>query len=280
MSGQVDGSATGNPAAAPAAQPSALPGAATATPEPQPDTKDATGRRTCPDSEDNTDIVIFNLTSRMTKEKLETFLQGAVPQRATRVFKPPQKPHAFVTFETGAEAAQARALLHGMELEGSSLEVKPGAKRKRGGVAAGNGEKEAKKPKFNTADESTVDLSDWVKLTQGAAYPRSIQDIVTPLWEMPYETALFRKESEMRKVALQVRDSTLEPLAASSTTNCALPAGARLDPLTHSLTHSLTHFALRAWRLARAFSSSSSTDRSGASAATCTTKRRATGNRS
>lgn len=97
---------------------------------------------------------------------------------------------AFVTFKNEDERDKAMKMVHGMQWKGQVLAVrlaKPKAdpilrKRKQQGEGEGAGQPSAKRPEAGDKEE-----------------PLSVQiaNVVTPLWNVPYEEQLKRKEEEV-----------------------------------------------------------------------------------
>uniref|UniRef100_F6S9Y2 tRNA (uracil(54)-C(5))-methyltransferase n=1 Tax=Monodelphis domestica TaxID=13616 RepID=F6S9Y2_MONDO len=106
------------------------------------------------------------------------------------------RPFAFVTFKSQEERDRAMKVLHGALWKGRCLSIrlaKPKAdpmakKRKREGEEGGPAE--AKRPAPGAAEPSSVE----------EPIAKQIADVVTPLWTLPYEEQLERKQQECEQV--------------------------------------------------------------------------------
>jgi hypothetical protein len=143
-------------------------------------------------------LYVYNTGQRTRKEQLGAFLTKMELEHL-KIMKPPSQNYAIVTFKDADAAAKAKTALDGKSFEGNKLDVQPVKPRKRKRQGEDGGPNAKRSDKFDEKD-----LSNYLKVLLGSEYPRSVKDITTPLWEMPYEEQLKRKQDEMRKVMFKL----------------------------------------------------------------------------
>ncbi|KAJ8285995.1 hypothetical protein GJAV_G00033300 [Gymnothorax javanicus] len=142
-------------------------------------------------------VEIQNLPKFVGVNDLKKFLgkHGLSPHKIKLIGR---QTFAFVTFKNEAERDKAMKAVHGMLWKGRVLSVrlaKPKADpimRKRRQEEAEGGQPACKR--------STESQGQEVKEEQEEALSKQIADVVTPLWEVPYEEQLKRKEQEVEAV--------------------------------------------------------------------------------
>ena len=185
------------------------------------------------------------------EESLKDFLKGlkGMPEslKQSKIY---QRDMGFLTFANAEIASRAREVLSKVELKGRLIHVRERTtgsnKRGRSGDGAADDERGGKKAKQET--RSSDDLELWLKsklAAESAAavaaagesadaqslaaapfqFPRSISDVVTPLWEMDYAVQLQRKQTEMRKVLVKVWRKTRGVYFARSQDNSKFSRG-------------------------------------------------------
>lgn len=130
---------------------------------------------------------------------------------------------AFVTFKNEEERDKALKMVHGMQWKGQVLSVRlakpkqdPILKKRKQEEGEGAGEPASKRAE---GDEEERPLS------------VQIANVVTPLWEVPYEEQLKRKEEEvvgvLQKLAKWVMDSVMVNKTSWSRLTCFIRGGFR-----------------------------------------------------
>jgi RNA recognition motif-containing protein len=143
-------------------------------------------------------LYVYNIGQRTRKEQVDTFLTSLNLDHL-KIMKPPSQNYAIVTFKDADAATKAKTAMTGKLFEGYELDVQPVKPRKRKRADDNSGPNAKKGGKMDEKD-----LSNYLKVLLGSDYPRSVKDITTPLWEMPYEEQLKRKQDEMRKVLFKL----------------------------------------------------------------------------
>ncbi|KAJ8380208.1 hypothetical protein SKAU_G00009860 [Synaphobranchus kaupii] len=143
-------------------------------------------------------VEIQNLPKFIGFNDLKKFLSkhGLNPHKI-KLFK--RLTFAFVTFKSAEERDKAMKAVHGMQWRGRVLSVrlaKPKADpilRKRRQEEAEGGQPASKRSAVSLGQEET-------KEENKEPLSKQIADVVTPLWEVPYEEQLKRKEQEVEAV--------------------------------------------------------------------------------